>query len=228
MKTSLIKNTLIAAALALGSLGSSAQAAPITIPNGSFESAWDFTGGGVGNWTIGANFVGQTAAVGGLNPTNGSFFAFVNGPDAGGPGFTYQRLGSPGGLQAGTYTFTLDIGLRNDVGSSGYDVAFYAVDPVLNVNNATLARDNTTVLAVPGWNSTQFQFSLTGNESYFATDVIQIVLGTSTGVQIGFDTVQGNFVPIPEPSTWALMGLALFFVVAMRRRQMRKSESQLV
>ena len=217
-----MKKFILAAILAASSLTDSAFAAALPDPvnNPSFELAFDGTGGGVGNWTIGAGPAGlYNSPLGGLNATDGLLQLGINGPGASGPGFVYQRLGTPGSLQAGTYTFTLDVGLRNDVGASGYDIAFYAVNPVTNSNDATLARDDTTVLTTPGWNlNTQFQFTLTGNESYFATDVIQIVLGTPTGVQISYDNVRGSFTPVPEPSTYAFLGIGALGMFCLIRR----------
>ena len=218
-----MKKFILAAILAASSLTGSAFAAalPDPINNFSFQSAFDTTGDGIGNWTIAINPAGLTIAEGGLTPTNGSLMAFTNGPGAGGGSggaFIFQRLGSPGTFQAGTYTFTLDIGLRNDVGiANSYDVAFYSVNPVANTLSATLARQ-TLAKTTLGWETQQFQFTLTGAESYFATDVIQITLGTPTGVQINYDNVQGSFTPVPEPSTYAFLGIGALGMFCLVRR----------
>lgn len=228
-----MRRSVLAAAIILAStsLTGTAFADPLPDPilNPSFETAFDKNGGGVGNWTIGADFAGQLNPIGGLSATDGAFFAFVNGPNQNslGGGFIYQRIGSPGSLQAGTYTFTIDIGLRNDVPPSMYDVAFYAInldsDPNTagnqEANDATLARV-TDLKAIAGWETKQFQFTLTGVESYFATDVIQITLGTPNGVQINYDNVRGDFTPVPEPSV-VLLGCVGLAALAFRRKPRR-------
>lgn len=170
-------------------------AAPIPISNFSFETAYspDNSLMGIGNWSQSAGPAGGSGALGGLTPTDGSLFLFVNGPDEGGPGVVYQRLNV---LQAGTYTFQVDVGFRTDVGAEAtYDVAFYAVNPATESNDATLARETVAAPVAGTWETKTFTFTVEGTESWFASGVIQITLTTPAGVQVAYDNIRGTFAP---------------------------------
>jgi hypothetical protein len=192
MKTIGLSAAIIAASTWMGA----AIAAPVTIPNASFEAAYpqDNSLLGIGNWSQAVGPTGETGAVGGLTPTAGSSMLFINGPDGSGPGLVYQRLNI---LQPGTYTFQVDVGFRNDVGESAtYDIAFYAVNPVAETNDATLARDeNLPAPAAETWETRTFSFTVDGTEPWFGTNVLQIALTTPTGVQVCFDNLTGTFTP---------------------------------
>ena len=207
--------TLIAASTLVGS----AFAAPITIPNFSFETGFDNTGDGIGNWTIAAPPAQSTGPAGGLSATNGSLFLFTNGPDATGPAVVYQRLDI---LSPGDFSFQIDVGFRNDIGAqSNYDVAFYAVNVVANTNDATLARQ-TLLAPSPGtWETKTFNFTVTGNETWFGpNERLQIVFTAPNGIQVNYDNVRGEFAAVPEPSTYLLgvLGAAMCLLVVKRRR----------
>ena len=205
--------------IAASALAQTAFAATsIPIPNASFELAYvqDNSLVGVGNWSQAANFAGLYGGpLGGLTPTHGSLMLCVNGPDAGGQGVIYQRLNI---LQPGTYNFQVDVGYRNDLGgSSTYDVAFYAVNPVTQANDYTLARQIQTVPAPGTWETKNFSFTITGSETWLATDVLQIAFTTSTGIQVAYDNLRGDFTAVPETSS-CILGLSGIALLMRRRR----------
>ncbi len=176
--------------------GSAFAASPITIPNFSFESGFDNTGGGVGNWTIAAAPAQSTAAIGGLTPTDGSKFLFVNGPGGSGPAVVYQRLNI---LSPGEFSFQIDVGFRKDAGAqSNYDIAFYAVNVAHETVDASLARQT---LRAPGpgtWETKTFNFTVTGHEAWFGpNERLQIVFTAPDGVQVNYDNVRGTFTAVP-------------------------------
>ncbi len=190
----LIKQLCYVAAFAvLVFSGSAFAAAPITIPNFSFESGFDNTGGGVGNWT-GANLAGTTGTIRELVPTTGSQMLYANGPDAGGASFAYQKLDI---LATGKFTFQIDVGTTVSLPASGYDIAFYAVDKSTGEGHAILARETLTAPAPGAWATKTISFSVTGAESWFATDEVQIVLGCGAGTQVIYDNVRGTFTAVP-------------------------------
>lgn len=208
--------TLIAASTLVGS----AFAAPIVIPNFSFESGFDNTGGGIGNWTIAAPPAQSTGPTGGLSATNGGLFLFTNGPGAGGPAVVYQRLDILAAV--GDFSFQIDVGFRNDVGAqSNYDIAFYAVNVVNNTNDAELARQ-TLLAPSPGtWETKTFNFTVTGSEPWYGpNERLQIAFTAPDGIQVNYDNVRGEFTAVPEPTTYVLglLGGAMCLLVVKRRR----------
>jgi hypothetical protein len=184
----------LAASLSLAVSGS-AFASPLTIPNASFEAACDGAAG-VGNWSIAQPVAGQTPAIGGLTPTDGEAFLFVNGTDAPGEtqGIVYQKLGP---LQAGTYTFEVDVGFRTDTNMDAtYDIALYAVS---ETTDATLAREQLPVPEPGTWKKVTLSFTVDGSEPWFS-DQLQMVLTTHAGVQVAYDNVRATFTPAKPAS----------------------------
>ncbi len=194
MKINIKIKWLAVASLGLFFSGSAFAASPITIPNFSFESGFDNTGGGVGNWTIAAAPAQSTAAIGGLTPTDGSKFLFVNGPGGSGPAVVYQRLNI---LSPGEFSFQIDVGFRKDAGAqSNYDIAFYAVNVAHETVDASLARQT---LRAPGpgtWETKTFNFTVTGHEAWFGpNERLQITFTAPDGTQVNYDNIRATFTP---------------------------------
>lgn len=228
MKTSLIKNTLIVALMA-AALAGTASAAPIAVPlvNGNFsgpEFSYDTTTLGNGTWTVAVGPAGTVGTIGGLTGP----YMFINGG-----GVVYQIMPQMEGagtiLGIGDYSFTLDVGRRNDFDSSAslFDVGFYAVLPDLSSNLATLARINPGTIPTAGvWTGQALSFSITGNESWYAPGN-KIMLSFSApgagNIQVGYDNVAGTFTAIPEPSTFLLFGLGLGALALRKRKRLVSS-----
>lgn len=202
---------ILSVAVLLGGVASVASAAPVAISNFSFEAPLDngtspTSVNGVGNWTSSGG--GQDIfAYGPPYATNGTTVAYSNGPESA----LYQRVGS---IQAGTYTFKVDIGSA----ANPQTTFFEAYAQSASNSFAQLATVNTTPAVGTVAVDTTISFLVPLGSSFIGQTLqLQFV---NTGVQSTYDNVRGDFVAaaaVPEPA--AIGVLALGGLAALRRRR---------
>ena len=230
MNKNVIKVSTLSAALLLTL--SIAQANPVTVLNQDFNlqpqapgATTVYTGGGLTDWAVFNVGSGGNWDVG-LSGANGSDFTdpltapaspvdnylWINRFNGDGTQVAgvYQDVGAF--LANTTYTLTVAIGSRGDrINSPG----------IISLLNGT---DNTgTVLATGGGlpatqNSWQdYTASFTTGASVSGDLVIDLSVLDAGTIQAGFSNVRLDAVPVPEPSTYALLGGGLVSLLAFRR-----------
>lgn len=217
-KKKLIRTFVVPSALILGGVGS-AWAVPITVLNPSFESPFSgviscglncsYNVGAVPNWTTTGNtgVFHPSALYLNLPLPNGVQTGYSNG------GTLSQTLAAT--LQANTvYTLTVDVGRRLDQAFPGASITLLAGITVLGTT-AALVPTPGNFLPVGVTYTSLVSDPLIGQN-------LRIVL-TSNGVQINFDNVRLDavpvFTPVPEPSSWALLLPGLASLLAYQRRK---------
>ncbi|OYY95515.1 MAG: hypothetical protein B7Y41_03160 [Hydrogenophilales bacterium 28-61-23] len=190
----------------------SANAAPVSITNHSFES------------TVLADGINGVGIVGWINSTGGAFNPrigptghFTNPiPDGNntawlnGGGATQTLISTL--LTANTaYTLMVEVGDRRDNVFPGYQVALLAGNTVLASESSLQPNDGFLT-------STVNYTALAGNPLLGTALTIRL---TANGTQVNFDNVRLDVSPVPEPETYALMlaGLGLVGFAARRRSQ---------
>jgi hypothetical protein len=192
-----------------------------TLPSGGLNhpcpgNNCEFSLGGIPGWTVpgGTTNTGQfRPSISGhghifdtFAPNNGEISAFSNGPTIS------QTLGTT--VQAGLdYTFTVDLGHRNDQSFGSSADLLLSGGP--HHPQTIVAMGKTPV----GGHWSTFTATFTGNSSNVG-DLITIQLN-SHGGQGNFDSV--SLTAVPEPGTMLLFGsglLLLFSIIIVRRKQM--------
>ena len=165
----------------------------VTIGDPSFEIGGSSQGDGksiVSPWSTGNSwgYVDGTVAVGGLTATNGAWYVYCNANSQ-----ISQTLADT--LQPNTtYTLSVDVGRRSDLGMPGYSISLYAGS---TLQASTSGAGNSFPA---GW--TTVVATYTTLSSVTAGQALKIVLGGS-GVQTEFDNVRLTAVTGGGASTYA-------------------------
>lgn len=216
-----MKRIAFAIVCAAMSMALSINAATLTINNPGFEA--DLLGNGVFSYTL----TGWTpnlgcCGIGFQNPTTGMFasgtsiegdnFAYGNGG-----GFGYYQVLSNTFAPNTTYTFSMMVGHRLDLGFGGYLLALRAGPSFLTPAVASL-----TGASDPGSGQWALQ-SLVYSTSFTGAELGQSILISfgSNGIQTEFD--QATVTATPEPATLGLIGASLVAVGVQRKKKFFKS-----
>ena len=206
-----------------------ANAAPLPVPNYSFESPSQFnpaTGwtpnglGGVAN-AISAN--GFTA------PADGNQYHFLNLPTFGGPNpsSTQSDAGLIGNAMAGTYTLTVAAGRRGDgqTTDGSYLIELLAGGDVIGSETFDDPLNN---FAPNSWNDLTAIAVVNAADIAFGQDLsirLTAIAGPNNSQQGQFDNVRLDFEPattsVPEPMSiclWSLLGMACLGYNILKRR----------
>jgi fibronectin-binding autotransporter adhesin len=186
--------------------GNGTIATPVTADSTIILAPSASPGGGPGNLTF-SN---------GLVVANGATINF-NIYDANGTAGTgYSLITATGGLHmaGGPNTINLDVFTINSTGAPAPAINF-------NMANTYAWTFATSTSAITGFNVNQFNVN---------------TVGFLNGTAAGFFTVSGttnnlvlNFTPVPEPSTWVLMGAGVLAIAtfALRRRRAVKVQARI-
>jgi len=185
---------LLCAAVAMTLLPAvSAQAAPITVVDASFEVGGAAQGDGqaiVSPWSAPGDwgYVDGSNQPGGLSATDGNWYVYSNGNDS-----IYQTLAAT--LQPNTtYSLSVDVGARNDQGMPGYSISLSA-----GGNSLTSVSGGDSSFG-PGWITAVATY--TTPASVTPGQALQISLG-GYGVQTEFDNVRLDATATSTPLYWA-------------------------
>jgi len=219
---------------------STANSAPLTITNHSFEtdvvSNGNFdasTTSGPAGWDV-----YNTAATDGfrqfgtLNPSAAQFDSV---PDGSNVGLVFLRTAGIGeaGLQQTlsdtlllntSYTLTVEVGNFRD-GDAGDSFDFngfpgYRIDLLAAGNPTPLASDSNTLTIAEGAFETSIVTITTGSSHINEGQALVIRLANlnGAGIEVNFDDVRLDASPVPEPSTTALLLGAVGLICAGLRR----------
>lgn len=222
-----ILNVSCLSAVALLTL-SVGHAAPVTVNNASFEV--DAAASGTDStvvptdWTA-FNEAGSTDMGSGhpngvqytsnnplAAPADGNQYSYINIFSAGTTGGIYQDVGA---LQANTdYTLTVAIGSRLDrINSPGIISLLDGFD-----NTGSLLATGGGLSGTQGtWED--FTASFTTGASVSGDLIVELSVAPAGTIQADFDNVRLDASPVPEPSTYALLGGGLFSLMTIRRRK---------
>jgi hypothetical protein len=159
-------------------------------------------GGGPANLTF----------TGGLTFATGGTIQFSLYDATGTAGVGYSLITVPSGLNFTAYPGTLTIDL-NTVTSSG--IAANAIN--FNPSSSYSWMFATSSSAITGFSASDFNFVTSGFSNSTGGGGFSV---SETG-----DNLYLNFTPVPEPSTWALVGgglVALLVPLALRRRRLAR------
>ena len=195
--------TLALAATVLGAATLSGQAYASTnlIMNGGFETG-DFT-----DWTLsGSSSDAAVVTSGNYTPLSGSYYADLKTP------------GNAAGYLEQSYS---------DVANQTYNITFWYNSSDSNNNALTVLYDGLPIFSdknfkTSGW--TEFTTTVVGSGGVNA-DNLQFSFKDTGGHSIGLDVISVA-AGVPEPSTWAMLGLgftALGFAASSRGRRDRLS-----
>jgi hypothetical protein len=186
-------------------MASVASAATIDIGNSSFEEAIQVNGSGVGNFTSNGSW--GTHPFGSPYATQGTTRAAYT--NASGTAML-QQIGT---VQAGTYRFLADIGSSGSTPTTTYMDVYAFTGP----NAYTPLETHGGVTPPAGQVVTDdYSFTVPVDSTLIGqTLVLQFVGG---GLQSTVDSVRGDFVAVPEPTSLALLGLGGLAALRRRRR----------
>jgi hypothetical protein len=230
----------MSAAMVLAVSTCAAQAASVTVPNGSFEtpsspvtvspsqstklttdsttvSGWVFSINGpsqYGTRSIASNFTSEGAA-------SGNNYAFINN-DQDGATDTITSALSLGTIEGQTrYTLTVAVGNPKAADSSNYGSPGTVTFSLLG-NGVAFATDTVTNGTVPNGTFEDFTLTFTtpGSGSLIGESLkIQLAaLAQSAPAEPAFDNVTLDVTLVPEPKTWALLGLGALVLIGLRHR----------
>jgi autotransporter-associated beta strand protein len=155
---------------------------------------------------------GELTFSGGLSLQSGSAITFTMADAAGAPGTGTSLITTTGGLDfsatAGSITFNV---VSTDLSGSAASAANFSTA----VSNSWMFASSTS--PITGFNASDFTFNTSG-----------FLNGVGTGNFFVSETGNDlflNFTPVPEPSTWALMGLGALALggAAWRRRKQARA-----
>jgi autotransporter-associated beta strand protein len=234
-------NVIVGSSNALGSAGSVnlTGGAALTVESGvTISNALSFTGGSAnvlsGNGTVASPaFTANSAVVlspsgntsvnspGDLSFTNtltiasGSAIHFEIDNATGTAGTDFSLISANGGLDltAAPNTITFNIVSSDSSGNAAAIANFNAATPY----SWMFATSATPIV---GFNSVSSQFNLV------TSGFLNPTSGGTFSVTESGDNLFLNFTPVPEPSTWCLMGAGLLAVVGFSLRRRRAALSQ--
>ena len=177
-------------------------ATPVTVDSTAIVAPAQSPGGGPANLTF----------TDGLTFATGGTIQFSLYDATGTAGVGYSLITVPSGLNFTAYPGTLTIDL-NTVTSSG--IAANAIN--FNPSSSYSWMFATSSSAITGFSASDFNFVTSGFSNSTGGGGFSV---SETG-----DNLYLNFTPVPEPSTWALVGgglVALLVPLALRRRRLAR------
>jgi hypothetical protein len=208
-----------------------ARSQTLAVDNFSFENPNVGTGYAILSGTTTDNWIYSTTQSGVQNILNDGFTSIGTG-DGAQDGWINLFDGVQSGtitstdsftLVAGTsYVLTVAVGQRDDSGASGNGI----LSLIDTTSNLTLASTTVTPDELTVGTFTNFSVALNAAESdLHAGDSFTIQLeedSTSSDFQQGnFDNVRLSASSVPEPGTWALMGIGALVLTGSLRRKSR-------
>lgn len=220
-KPNRVANATLIAFVALVVAFAATPAAAAIVATDDVETVGDYTH--VGTGTAG---VSVSAGGFGLPSVVGANYVFLSSgaTDAQSGNFSFDAgFGAGVPVAAGTYLLSLSVGNSN----LGRD-PFTTFEPYLETIGGTAlpSRVVTTAYSAPAsstWTTVDVAYtvplgdSLIGQEFTWGFDYTKT--GTTNNFFAGFDGVSVDFVAIPEPSSFALLGLGVFGFCAKRRHR---------
>jgi hypothetical protein len=190
---------MVALVLALGTIGPAAFADTNLLTNGSFSSPSNFSG-----WTQGGN-TGATAVVGdgfdGFDSEDGDGFHAALGP-----------VGSDGTL---SHSFS-------DVSGQAYTFSFWYGSDGDQPNDFSALWDGTVLLSIVDGPSTDGEWlNFSVPETGTGSDSIEFIFRNDPGYEALDNVSVAGVSPIPEPSSFLLMGSGLLGLAGAVRRKFR-------
>ena len=210
MKLRSIKQCLLAVLMSAGATGAVLNAAPITVPDPSFEGSNVADGGTTGapfvgtNWTASGNggvflrnpqddrFAGTTGSPGTLpSPADGTNYFNIN---LGAPGYGWQDIGP---LEPSTI-YTLTVAVGQDLISGGGSGRIALVDGVSPFGTILASTPVDSSFLTPG---TFADSTLVFTNGQHAGAHLTILLQGDSGSQLIFDNVRLDGTPAPQAPT---------------------------
>jgi hypothetical protein len=202
------------------------QAQTIVVPNFSFEN-------GLTNWT--PSFAPQvsTAAANtvanNLGVTDGTQAAFINSNFGNLPiSLTSSLLDTL--VDNSTYSLTLALGNRVSGVSAGaglYTIELLTFNGLTYNSVASTTVDGAGIIAADSWQIFSVNFNSTGSGFLGEQLAVRVTQSYNSATDVGLrqafiDNVQLSYSAVPEPSTWAMLGLG-FTMLMMLRLKPKKS-----
>lgn len=211
----------LAALSAFTLMAGSVGAATITILNHSFESQVTTNFGGlIDDWSVGDDGNGGGSQVATFLQSGATFSSRIAPlPDGSNQGI-FSRGGDPYQVLSTnvaantTYTLTVDLGDRTDLGFAGGELRLGIGNTFgTNLLTATVVSNDTP--ANGQWSTWVSTFTTGASPSAGALRVELLNTGAD---QTLFDNVRLDAAPVPEPGSLALLGLGGLQIGARRRR----------
>ena len=201
--------TTMSLAAAMGCLALTATSTHAALVNAGFNDDGTITSATPTGWTSLNSNLGTRGTTSGLVPTEGTHQLWLNSNTI------YQDTGIV--IQAGnTYTLTVDLGVTNFPGRTGvFRLYGSGGDQDTALAGAETSVDVTGLNGAGTWDLDQTtSFVATATE---AGQTLGIALQT-IGTQVEWDNVRLDIVPVPEPTTTALLGLGGLAPILRRRK----------